>query len=278
MVLDERTVTLVAQAEPQNMSDFVDSLSESPDDVAETVEQLTAEQELDAGQSSDAVDEQVAPDDTEQQEAELEVDGVEEGSDSSDPAPVAAANWDSPENPHFAAAQAFAQLQQLAAQQQEEQAQQSLRARHKEDLAKLADVDEDDIDSLTDHLIEEISQTSVRPYAERVGVLEHGLMAVIAALEDEGPDVVARVKERAAEKRGYAQSAAELEAATKLERQIKSKADADMKRVLNENKNLKAQLAAKVITESGANRTETVAVGANESVPQTWDELFGDRY
>lgn len=267
----------MAESVPQNMSEYVDSLSESPDDVALEPEARAGQEELEAGQSRETSDGQVAPGDEDEQTDETDLDGVEEGEVSADPdPPVATVSWDSDENPYRSAAQAFAELQRLAEQQRIEQAQQSKRQSWQEAAKKLTEIDEDDIDTLTGELIEDIRVTETAPFVERIDVLEHGLTAVIAALEEEGADVVARVKQRAAAKRNLARSKAELESVLNIERTVRQEASQREKKLRDENKNLKAQLAAKVITESGANRSETVAVGANETVPTSWDEFWGE--
>jgi hypothetical protein len=268
---------LAEQAVPQNMSDFIDLLSESPDDVAAEPESRAGREGLDAEQSSESTDEQVAPDEEDEQTDDMELDGVEEGDGSPDPeTPDATASWDSDENPYRAAALAFAELQRLAEQQAALAAQQSKRQSWQETARKLTEIDEDDVDALTGELIEDIRHTEVAPYLERIEVLEHGLTAAIAAIEEEGDEAVARIKARAAAKRNLAASKAELESVINLERNIRKEASAREAALQKQVRNLKAQLAAKVITESGANRTETVAVGANDPAPSSWDDFWGE--
>lgn len=266
---------MVAQmSEPQSMSDFVESLAESSSDVAVESESRSEAVELHDEQSSSPT-EQVAPDTGTEQPDEPADDVAGQGEGSPEPDLAApSVNWDSPENPYF---QKMEAIRQLAEQQRAEQEAKAAEERWKAGFLKLNEVDESDVEGLAGDLISDIRTHAVRPYEERIDVLEHGLTAVVAAIETVlTPAQVEAVKKEAANKRAYADTAGDLDAAVRIERDVRTKAQAEAAALRTEITNLKAQLAAKVITDTGVNRSETVAVGASDPV-DSWDSLLSGR-
>lgn len=275
--------------DPQTMDDLLDLGMESPADDAEADGSLPDADDLDAGQSGDD-EEQLATDSEEDQSAESndpESEGAVASPDATEPvSPVAA--WDSDENPYRQDALALAELRQAAARAQAERLEQERIQKWGQAFEKLAELDEDDARDLTGELINEIRQTAVEPHLERIDVLEHGLTAVVAAIEEVVAEIAPKakmdpatllglVKNRAAEVRELGRTAPELDAALKVAKQTQSRMTAQLQATLNENKRLKAELAKKAISKSGALRTETTSVGANDNGEASWDTILAGR-
>jgi hypothetical protein len=270
-------VSTVADSQATTMEEYVAQVMESPSDAAPEAELLPAADGINEGQSSEA-GEQVAPD-TEPEQSSAEVQTDEQSPEESTPVEAAPVlpNWDSEENPHYKDAQTLAAIRQLAEQERLKTEAAQRREQLTAAFQRLPDLDESDQTVLIDQLIETVSQDAVAPVVERAQVFENGLAALVYALDaaDLGDEALNRVKAIAKDYRELGETTAQIEHAHAIRKSEKSKLTAALAERDTKIKNLTAQLAAKQITSSGANRAESVAVGASGDQPLSWESLLG---
>ena len=263
--------------EPTSLEEYLTTPVESSADASAASEVQADDPALDADQSGAAA-EDLQPDADAAQPDESETPENDSGSDADAASPdqPAAFNWDAPENPYLADAQQLREIRALAERQQAEQAAAKERERLLDVGKRLMEVDESDLPQLMGDFIEEVSDTAIQPVLQQVNTLNHGLTALVAAVQTLPPAVQEQVKKTAAEYRELGSTAEEIERAfgvSQRERTAASAREAEMQKQI---KALTAQLAAKTIQESGANRAETVAVGGGgNDEPTSWRDLLG---
>lgn len=264
---------------PRTMEDYLFSDQvESSDEATDSADLLPAESGQDTGQSSES-GEQVAPDaDSEQPDTTDSTLGEESADSSADESTTAVSPpaWDSQDNPHYQDAEAFRKLRVAWEEQQQKNAEAELLNRWRQGGVALSEADEEDIPFLMDSLVGEISSHVAAPMQQKLDVIEHGMTALVAALEselDEG--ALSRVKEAAAKYRGMGSTASEIESAHTLSSQSRQAHQSKITELNTKIKNLTAQLAAKSIQDSGANRAESTSVGGDTSDELNWDNLLG---
>lgn len=269
-------VAAYQDSEPTNLREYLSAPVESPVDDAPDEGSLPETDGLHTEQSS-ADSEQVAPDaDTEQPEGSDTITEELDG-DSSPTEPVSAGiDWDSPDNPHFQAAQALRQLADDAQRKQREADEAALMERRVGVMKRLAsgEIDDDDIPIITGEFVSEIQQSAIAPYANQVQTYEHGMTALVAAVNMLPPEQKAYVEAQARELRELGRTSQEIESVFHAGQKFKSTQDKENAALKTQIKNLTAQLAAKTIQDSGANRTESVTLGAGADEPNSMREYL----
>jgi hypothetical protein len=264
-------------AEPTDLLSYLSSPVESPSDAPSTEDlQPPADAEHD-DQSSPEESESANSDDAEQPGKQESDEGQSQDAGTTDPEPSDAAtvNWDSEENPHLKAAQQLEALRQFAERQKAETEAKEARDRLITAGVKLGEIDEeDDRRLLMDDLIEEISETAVRPYTQQLQTLEQGFASVVAAIKTLPAEQQEHVKKVASEYRELGQTAEEIERAFTISDRERSAAKEREKSLQTQVKNLTAQLAALAIQNSGEDHTETTAVGGAQDEPSSIRDML----
>jgi hypothetical protein len=265
--------------EPTDLMEYLTSPVESPSDAASDEELQASSDPLDDGQSRPDGDGVATESDPEQPEEFGETDDQTADSVDSSPesAPTSAApNWDSDENPHFQAAQQLEAIRQFAAQQKAEAEAKEQRERLINAGKNIAEVDEDDLPVLMGDFIDEVTETAVKPYIQQVESYKHGMTALVAAVRTLPAETQELVKKIAAEHRELGATADEIERVFEVSQRERTASQQREDKLKTQIKNLTAQLAAKTIQDSGADRTEGAVVtggGGNED-PKSWSEYL----
>jgi hypothetical protein len=266
--------------EPTDLMEYLTSPVESPSDAASDEELQAASDQLDDGQSRPDGDGVATESDPEQPEESSETD--DQTADSVDsspesPPPDAAPNWDSEENPHFQAAQQLEAIRQFAAQQKAEADAKEQRERLINAGKNIAEVDEDDLPVLMGDFIDEVSETAIKPYIQQVESFKHGMTALVAAVRTLPPETQEQVKRIAAEHRELGSTAEEIERVFEVSQRERTASQQREDKLKTQIKNLTAQLAAKTIQDSGADRVEgAVVTGGSGEEPKSMAEYLRD--
>ncbi len=273
-----------SESDFESLDDYLSSPVESPSDDAVVAESRSDPTDLDDGQSSEAV-EQVAPDDAVDQPdlelSDVDLEAEDSFSDAPEAATVDASMWDSPDNPYLEKARFADAIHEAAAKQQREAAEKERHDRHVDAVRRLAEgaVDLDDIPILANDLIADIQKTAMEPLQTEIDQIMHSFSATVASLRNVlTPEQYQAVVQDTERTRALGSTAAEIERAFEIQQSIKQQSTAENERLQKKIRNLTAQLAAKTITESGANRSESSAVGGGTDEPTDLDAyLSGGR-
>ena len=263
--------------EPTSLEEYLTAPVESSADAPAASEVQADDPALNAGQSGAAAEELQPDADAAQPESD-ETPETQSGSDAEPASPdqPAAFDWNSPENPYLKEAEQLREIRALAERQQAEQAAAKERERLIDVGKRIVEVDESDLPQLMGDFIDEISDTAIQPVLQQVNTLNHGLTALVAAVQTLPPAMQEQVKKTAAQYRELGSTADEIEKAFAVSQQERTVASAREAELQKQIKALTAQLAAKTIQESGANRAETVAVGGGgNDEPTSWRDLLG---
>lgn len=263
--------------EPTSLEEYLSTPVESSSDAEASAEVQATDAPLDDGQSSAAAEDlqpdadDAQPDDPESPETVPVVDAA------ASPETPAAIDWNSPENPYLKEAEELARIRAEVERRQAEQAQAKERERLIDLGKRIVEVDEEDLGPLMGDFIDEIRDTAIQPVLQQVETYNHGLTALVAAVNQLPAAQQEFVKQTAAKYRELGSTAEEIERAFTVSQQERAAASQREAELQNKIKALTAQLAAKTIQTSGANRAETVAVGGGgNDDPQSWHDLLGN--
>jgi hypothetical protein len=262
-MLRAKEAVLADPFDDEPVDDLRAYLSTPPESVADTEPEPESrpEPEPDDAAQSSPDDPEVAPADTEEQVVEPETPAEEStpGEESPPEPPAAAVDWDSPENPHLAAAKQLEKIQQLYEQQQAETAATERKEKFVKGVSTLAsEVDAADVPSLASDLYDEIAETAVEPYVAEINRLARDATAVVAALNELPAQQQEFVRQRAKQNLELGQTAADIEKAFTIRQSAQAERSERETKLAAENKALKAQLAAAALKQTGS---ETVDEG-----------------
>ncbi|HXH59316.1 hypothetical protein [Iamia sp.] len=267
----------------------------SPDDSPEGTASAAASP-VDGDGQVDAGGERVAPeadpanagaaDEPTDQAAEPDVSAATAPTEPTEPTTQ---NWDDPANPHYAAAQRFAEVQAAAAEMARRQAEEKRIEGWQAGFEKLADgnIPDDDLPRYANALIADIQQHAADPVTaqlteqgQQFGRLQQSTTALVMAMQDALPaDLQEKVKARAAQLREFDTLPA-MQQQVSLKKQMETETQAALKTMQDKIDNLTAQLTGTAQRDSGVFRTETVTHGAANGGPadDLDDYLSGGRW
>jgi len=261
--------------EPTTLEAYLTDSVESPPDAADPEDLQPSGDELDDGQSSPDDEEVAPPVDPEQPEDVEDAPATEAPAEP--PAPDPNALWDSEDNPYRKAALELETLKQRAMEVQAEQAAKAERDRLIEAGKRIVEVDEEDLGPLMGDFIDEIRETAAEPYLSQINTLHHGMTALVAAIQTLPAAQQETIKAVAKEFRELGTTSDEIERAFTVSQRERAAANVRESKLMEQVKNLQAELKKTKTQASGKNRAESaVPVGASTGDPTSWNDLLGN--